>query len=144
MPRVSVVAQNCLCSQVRFGHNLNGCSQPVSLKWEPNYYTALFGSDDIPLRVISDWPFIEPMEYWSGKNRIWSGKSQGILLLTEGGHPVTCAPTQISLGILYARRNLGSLATHSAHSEDSDQTGLMPRLIWVFAGCTGHFVGFVV
>ena len=24
-------------------------------------------------------------------------------------------------------------ATHWAHSEDSDQTGLMPRLIWVFA-----------
>ena len=30
-------------------------------------------------------------------------------------------------------RKLGSLATHWAHSEDSDQTGGMPRLIWVFA-----------
>ena len=30
-----------------------------------------------------------------------------------------------------------------ADSEDSDQTGRMPRLIWVFAGCTCHFVGFV-
>ena len=39
------------------------------------------------------------------------------------------AKTQISLG-----RKLGSLATHWAHSEDSDQTGRMPRLIWVFAG----------
>ena len=29
-------------------------------------------------------------------------------------------------------------------SKDSDQTGLVPRLSWVFAGCTGHFVGFVV
>ena len=29
-------------------------------------------------------------------------------------------------------------------SEDSDQTGRMPRLIWVFAGRTGHFVGFVM
>ena len=29
-------------------------------------------------------------------------------------------------------------------SEDSDQTGRMPRLIRVFAGCTDHFVGFVV
>ena len=29
-------------------------------------------------------------------------------------------------------------------SEDSDQTGRMPRLIWVFAGRTCHFVGFVV
>ena len=54
------------------------------------------------------------------------------------------AKTQISLGIrpvwsassLSAWRNLGSLATHWAHSEDSDQTGRMPRLIWVFAGRT--------
>ena len=54
------------------------------------------------------------------------------------------AKTQISLGIrpvwsessLSARRKLGSLATHWAHSEDSDQTGRMPRLIWVFAGRT--------
>ena len=52
--------------------------------------------------------------------------------------------TQISLGIrpvwsessLSAWRNLGSLDTHWAHSEDSDQTGRMPRLIWVFAGRT--------
>ena len=31
-----------------------------------------------------------------------------------------------------------------ADSKDSDQTGRMPRLIWIFAGCTGHFVGFVM
>ena len=51
------------------------------------------------------------------------------------------ATTQISLGIrlvwseysLSARRKLGSLATHWTYSEDSDQTGQMPRLIWVFA-----------
>ena len=62
------------------------------------------------------------------------------------------AKTQIILGIrpvrsessLYAWRKLGSLATHWAHSEDSDQTGWMPRLIWVFAGRTGYFVGFVM
>ena len=28
------------------------------------------------------------------------------------------------------------------HSEDSDKTGRVPRLIWVFAGRTCHFVGF--
>ena len=64
-----------------------------------------------------------------------------------------CAPakTQISLGIrpvwsessLSTWGKLGSLATHWMHSEDSDQTGRMPRLIWVFAGRT-HFVGFVM
>ena len=29
-------------------------------------------------------------------------------------------------------------------SEDSDQTGRMPRMIWVLAGRTCHFVGFVM
>ena len=60
--------------------------------------------------------------------------------------------TQISLGIhpvwsessLAAWRKLRSLATHKAHSEDSDQSGQLPRLIWVFPGRTGHFVGFVM
>ena len=54
------------------------------------------------------------------------------------------AKTQISLGIRpvwsesspSAWRKLGFLATHWTHSEDSDQTGRMPRLIWVFAGRT--------
>ena len=54
------------------------------------------------------------------------------------------AKTKISLDIhpvwsessLSAWRKLGPLTTHWAHSEDSDQTGRMPRLIWVFAGCT--------
>ena len=54
------------------------------------------------------------------------------------------AKTQISLGIrpvrsessLSAWRKLGSLATHWALSEDSDQTGRMPSLIRVFAGRT--------
>ena len=62
------------------------------------------------------------------------------------------AKTQISLDIrsvwsessLSAWRKLGSLATHWAHSEGSDQTGRMPRLIWVFARRTNHFVVFVM
>ena len=62
------------------------------------------------------------------------------------------AKTQISLGIrpvwseslLSAWRNLGSLATHWAHSENSGQTGQMPKLVWVYAGHTGHSVGFVM
>ena len=37
---------------------------------------------------------------------------------------------------LSAWRSFGSLATQSAHSKDSDQTGRMPRLIWVLAGGT--------
>ena len=65
---------------------------------------------------------------------------------------VCSVKAQISLGIspvwsessLSARKKLGSLVTHWAHSEDSDETGRMPRLIWVFTGRTGRFVGFVM
>ena len=65
--------------------------------------------------------------------------------------PVRPAKTQISLGTrpVWSESSLsawrmGSLATHCAHSEGSDQTWRMPRLIWVFAGRTCHFVGFVM
>ena len=54
---------------------------------------------------------------------------------SEPGHPSNlsfCCPPE------------GSLATHKAHSEDSDQTGQIPKLICDFAGRIGHFVGFVM
>ena len=55
--------------------------------------------------------------------------------------PLRPAKTQIRLGIrpvwsessLCARRDIGSLATYWAHSEESDQTGHPPSLIRVFA-----------
>ena len=62
------------------------------------------------------------------------------------------AKTQVSLGI----RPVWSESSLSAHwavkvprflhadSEDSDQKGRMPSLIWVFTGHIGHFVGFVM
>ena len=53
------------------------------------------------------------------------------------------ASAQSDQSSLSASRKLGSLATHWAHSEDSDQTGRMPRLIRVFTGHT-HFVGFIM
>ena len=54
------------------------------------------------------------------------------------------AKTQISLDVGPSDQSLRcpheetfvSSATHWAHCEDSDQTGRMPRLIWVFAGRT--------
>ena len=62
------------------------------------------------------------------------------------------AKTQISLGIrlvwsessLCAQWVAKDPSFLHADSEDSDQTGRMPRLIWVFAGRTCHFVGFVM
>ena len=64
-------------------------------------------------------------------------------------HPVK---TQISLGIrpVWSESSLCAKWVAKdpnflhADSEDSDQTGRMPRLIWVFAGRTCHFVGFVM
>ena len=60
-------------------------------------------------------------------------------------HP---AKTKISLGIrpfwLCAQWVAKDPSFLHADSEDSDQTGRMPRLIWVFAGRTCHFVGFVM
>ena len=55
-----------------------------------------------------------------------------------------CAARQSDQSSLSAWRSLGSLIVLGAYSEDSDQTGRMPRLIWVIAGRTGHFVGFVM
>ena len=62
------------------------------------------------------------------------------------------ANTQISLGIhlvwsqssLCAQWVAKDLSFLHADSEDSDQTGRVPRLIWVFAGRTCYYVGFVM
>ena len=62
------------------------------------------------------------------------------------------AKPQISLGIrpvwsessLSAWGKIGSLTTQWAHSKDSDQTGWISRLTWVFARRTCHFVDFVI
>ena len=53
-----------------------------------------------------------------------------------------CAYVQSDQSSLSAWRKLGSLATHWEYREDTDQTGRMPRLIWVFGGHICHFVGF--
>ena len=66
------------------------------------------------------------------------------------------AKTRISLGICpvwseslgVRMKKLGSLVAHWVQSEDSDQTGQMPRLIWVFVGRTSfcwfcHVVAYI-
>ena len=66
--------------------------------------------------------------------------------------PMHPAITQISLDIDPVWSE-SSMRAHSvtkdsrflhADSEDSDQTGRILSLIWVFAGCTCYFVGFVM
>ena len=69
---------------------------------------------------------IEPPHDKTNKMAVRPAKAQ----ISLGIHPVW------SESLLSAWRMLGSLATHWAHSKDSDQTGQIPRLIWVFAGRT--------
>ena len=98
-----------------------------------------------------------------GRKKCWcysvccSGSSRGIQIWATSWQKPTkwhvCpAKTQISLGIcsvwsetsLCAQKVAKDPTFLHADSEDSDQTGWMPRLIWVFAGRTGHFVDFVL
>ena len=54
------------------------------------------------------------------------------------------ASAQSDQSLLSTQRNIEPLAILRAHSQDSDQTGQMPRPISIFAGYTGFFVGFVM
>ena len=63
--------------------------------------------------------------------------------LHDNANKIACAPSKdwsawesahFDQSSLSTWRKLGSLPTRWVHSEDSDQTGLMPRLIRVFAG----------
>ena len=59
--------------------------------------------------------------------------------------PVRPAKAQISLIRVFAVRMKKHLVLGLPLSiQRTEQTGRMPRLIWVFAGCTCHFVGFVM
>ena len=77
------------------------------------------------------------MSHWTTKTTKWH---------------VRPAKTRISLGMppVWSESSLCAVWVAKvvmllhADSKDSDQTGRMPRLIWVFAGGTGYFVGFVV
>ena len=53
------------------------------------------------------------------------------------------APSLIRVFAVRIKKKLGSLAIHWAHSEDSDQTGRVSRMICVFAGRKCQYAGFV-
>ena len=93
----------------------NLLSASESSKWIGNFYVPF---DFLP--VSRRFSGIYEMPHDKTNNPVWSESS------------------------LSASRIIGSLATHKTHSEDSDQTGQMPRLIWVFAGRTAILLGYVV
>ena len=116
---------------------------------------------------LSQSPFIYPLSV-SDRNdwhRLETSSEKEILWKQENP-PTQCEPrhdktnkmsvrpakTQISLGIrpvwsassLCAQRVAKNPSFLHADSEDSDQLGRIPRLIWVFAVRTCHSVGLVV
>ena len=70
-----------------------------------------------------------------GIRPVWSESS--LTQISLGIHPVW---SESSLCAQWVAKDPSFL---HADSEDSDQTGWIPRLIWVFAARTCHFVGFV-
>ena len=57
---------------------------------------------------------------------------------------LACAYPQSNESLLCVQYEAKDPVFLHADIKDSDQTGRMPRLIWVFAGRTSYFVGFVV
>ena len=97
------------------------------------------------------WNFINDFSsnyFW----HLWKSEYMSRLMTKPTKWSVHPAKTQISLGIrpvwsessLCAQWVAKDPSFLHADSEDSDQTGRMPRLIWVFAGRICHFVGFVM
>ena len=77
---------------------------------------------------------IEPPHDKTNKMTVRPAKIQ----ISLGNRPVW---SESSLCAQWVAKGLSFL---HADSEDSDQTGRMLRLIWVFTGRTCHFVGFVM
>ena len=109
-----------------------------------NYYLGY-------LRLLFSWnEYADYLARYAEPNKIVGRKHNNSAASWQIQQNGMCAQRKISVGIrpvwsefsLSAWRKLGSLTTHWAHSEDSDQTGRVPRLIWDFAGRTCHFVGF--
>ena len=97
--------------------------------------------------TVSAWKAFWNCRNTSEENKIepWHDKTNYVAV-----HP---AKIQISLGICWGVWSESSLSAQwvakdqsflHVESEDSDQTGQMPRLIWVFTGRTCHFVCFVM
>ena len=65
----------------------------------------------------------------------WQNQQNGMCAQWRLGSAWALAQLDKSLHCLH-QESFGQIATQWAHSEDSDQTGQMPRPIWVFAGHT--------
>ena len=58
----------------------------------------------------------------------------------EPGKP----PSLVFAGVFAVGMEAAKILSYFLHSEDSDQTGQLPKLILLFPGRTSYFVGYVV
>ena len=114
-------------------------------RWASHVWWSIRSADD----VISKWCQGEDLDLISDSfivlicynifTELYMQRHLSHLMTKQTKWHVRPAKTQISLGIRPVKsefspsawRKLGSLAAHWAHTEGSDQTGRMPRLIWV-------------
>ena len=94
----------------------------LSLRWAHSHFVGFVVKKHWALNYIL-----------SARWRLWSDWADAQVTRVFAGRTVIL--------LVLSWRNIGPLTTYWAHS---DQTGLMPRLIWVFAGRICHFVGLVV
>ena len=127
-------------------------SFPIQFHNSPRAYKfpASTEQGDPQAYKLFDWPLV--------MNHLWEeavfDEVTKLSCLMTKPNRITVRPvkTQISLGIrpvwseslLCAQWVAKDPSFLHADSEDSDQTGRMSRLIWVFAGHICHFVGFVM
>ena len=108
----------------------------------PNIHENTFGiqkkCDWILLTLIYIQGYLGHKHNWAAS---WQNQQNGLCAQRRLRSAWASESDQSSLS---AWRKLWFLATHWAHSEDSDPTGRMPRLIRVFAGRTCHIAGFVM
>ena len=116
-----------LSAQRRLWSDWADAQADLSLRWGTGHYVCFFIRRTIfcPNIIV-----LAAGRIWAAS---WQNQQNGIC--AQRRIRSAWASTQSDQSSLSAWRKLGSLAIHWVHSKDSDQTGRMPRLIWIFAGC---------
>ena len=105
-------------------------------------YEDIKGND----RALRSCMSLETIMMNSGHSNIWAASWQNqqndLCAQRRLGSAWASAQYDQSLRCPHEETLVSQLPIH--HTAETDQTGWMPRLIWVFARRTYHFVGFVM
>ena len=94
------------------------------------------------LRARSTTPLIRSAFHWLKWATSWQNQQNGMCV--QRRLRSAWASAQSDQGLRCPHEEILGPSLPIERTVKTDQTGRMPRLIWVFAGCTCHFVGFVV